>query len=332
MPLSFNEHHKVQYKDSVLHLAGELRESALYKYMMKDSKKGEAVFIDSIVADDEATSNATGDIDANYRKGYEQGTANHANFMLTQTPHMEVERQRTLLTPFLNEIGHTFRSLDDVLANRSEQSYVLKELMGRMAKRKERTILNALLANSVQRGKDQGSLSTVVFPTAQEIPVSDDVFDKEVVNEVKNLFEDNYIGSVGEDEPIMMIISPEKKRQLISNSGDTLHNKDFISSAGHFEGATLPNIYGVHMIVHPELATGRGYDVDGDGNGTWSGGRAVAFTPKWGCFNQFDGLSSQIDKDPGERFQYKLYIQEMINAVRVDDKRIAHIQFGTQAP
>ncbi|NRA91899.1 MAG: hypothetical protein HRU26_04315 [Psychroserpens sp.] len=331
MALSFDTHHKVQYKDSILRLSGELTESALYKYMMKESKKGEVVFIDSIVADDEATSAATADIDANYRKGYEQGTANHANFMLTQTPHMEVTRARTLLTPIHNEIGHTFRSLDEVLANRKEQSYVLRELMGRMAKRKERIILDALFAHSVQRGKTTNSPTTVTFPTTQEIAVADDVFDKEVVNEVKNLFEDNYIGAVGEDEPIFMIISPEKKRQLIDNSGDTLHNKDFISASGHFEGATLPNIYGVHMIVHPELKFGRGYEVDGDGNGSWAGGRAVAFTPKWGCYNQFDGLSSQIDKDPGERFQYKLYIEEMINAVRVDDKRIAHIQFGTQS-
>lgn len=331
MALTFDTHHKVQYKDSVLRLAGELTESALFQYMLKDSKKGEAVFIDSIVADDEATSTATGSLDPNYRKGYEQGTANHANFMLTQTPHMEIIRARTLLTPFLNEIGHTFRSLDDVLANRSEQSYVLQELMGRMAKRKERVILDALFQFQVQRGKDQGSLSTIDFLAGQEITVADGILDKDVISDVKTLFENNYIGSVGMDEPIMMLISPAQKATLIANSGDLLHNKDFISSNGHFEGGTLPNVYGVHLIVHPELKIGRGYEVDGDGNGTWSAGRAVAFTSKWGCFNQFDGLSSQIDKDPGERFQYKLYIEEMINAVRVDDKRIAHIQFGTQA-
>lgn len=331
MPLSFDTHHKVQYKDSVVLLAGELKESALYSYMIKDAKKGEAVFIDSIVADDEATSTLTGSVDANYRKGYEQGTANHANFMLTQTPHMEVTRARTMLLPIINEIGHTFRSLDDVLANRTEQSYVLNKLIGRMMKRRERVILDALFAHTVQRGKDTGSVAGVNFPTAQEITVADGILDKEVINEVKTLFEDNYIGSVGEDEPIFMVISPSQKQNLIDNSGGTLHNKDFISSSGHFEGGTIPNIYGVNLIVHPELSVGRGYEVDGDGNGSWSDGRAVAFTPKWGCFNQFKGMDTQIDSDPGERFQYKLYIDEIINAVRVDDKRIAHIQFGTQS-
>jgi len=331
MALSFDTHHKIQYKDSVTHLAGELRESALYQYMQKEAKKGEAVFIDSIVANDEATSTLTSDIDANYRKGYEGGAKDHAAWENIHTPHMEVTRERTMLLPFLNEIGHTFRSLDDVLANRSEQSYVLKELMGRMAKRKERVILDALFQHTVQRGKDTGSVAPVTFPTSQEITVPDGILDKEIINEVKTLFEDNYIGSVGEDEPIMMVISPEQKQALIDNSGDTLHNRDFISASGHFEGGSLPNIYGVHLIVHPELKVGRGYEVDGDGGGSWSAGRAVAFTSKWGCFNQFDGLKTQIDKDAGERFQYKLYIDEMINAVRVDDKRIAHIQFGTQA-
>jgi hypothetical protein len=85
------------------------------------------------------------------------------------------------------------------------------------------------------------------------------------------------------------------------------------------------------MIVHPELKVGRGYEVDGDGNGSWSGGRAVAFTKKWGCLNQFEGLSSAIGPDIGERNQIKLYMSEMINAAREDDKRVCHIQFGTQS-
>ena len=71
--------------------------------------------------------------------------------------------------------------------------------------------------------------------------------------------------------------------------------------------------------------------MDGDGNGTWWGGRPVAFTKKWVCLNQFEGLTSAIAPDIGERNQIKLYMSEMINAAREDDKRVVHIQFGTQA-
>ena len=142
------------------------------------------------------------------------------------------------------------------------------------------------------------------------------------VTTLKPLFEDNFIGSVGDDEQVMMLISPQQKNNLIANSGGVLHSKDFISASGHFEGGTLPDVYGVHMIVHPQLKIGRGYEVDGDGNGTWSGGRAVAFTQKWGCLNQFEGLSSAIGPDIGERNQIKLYMSEMLNAAREDDKRV----------
>ena len=331
MALTFDEHNKVRYRNSILHLSGELRKSMLEQYVEKDNQQGEIIFLDSVVADDEANSGLVTGLDANYRKGYEQGTANHVNFMLTQTPHMEIARTRTQLFPILNDIGHTFRSLDKALANQNESSKVLIELTGRMAKRKERIILDALFAFQVTRGKDQVAAAPVDFPAAQEINVTSGELDKDVCNDIKTKFEENYIGSVGVDESIMMLISPQQKNFLIANSGGVLHSKDFISANGHFEGGTLPDVYGVHMIVHPELTQGRGYEVDGDGNGTWSGGRAVAFTKKWGCFNQFEGLESNIDRDPGERFQMKLYISEMINAAREDDKRVVHVQFGSQA-
>lgn len=303
----------------------------LDQYIEKDNQQGEVIFLDSFVADDEATSGLVTGLDANYRKGYEQGTANHANFMLTQTPHMEISRFRTQLVPILNEAGHTFRSLDKALANQTEDSKVLISLTGRMAKKKERIILDALFAFQVSRGKTEGVAVPVDFPTAQEITVSGGELDKDVCNDIKTKFEENYIGSVGEDEDIMMLISPQQKNFLISNSGGVLHSSDFIGANGHFQGGTLPDVYGVHMIVHPELTQGRGYEVDGDGNGTWSGGRAVAFTKKWGCLNQFAGMTSAIAPDIGERNQIKLYMSEMLNAAREDDKRVVHIQFGSQA-
>jgi len=331
MALTFDVHNQVRYRDSIKNLAGELTKSMLEQYVEKDNQQGEVIFLDSFVADDEATSGLVTGLDANYRKGYEQGTANHANFMLTQTPHMEIARTRTQLVPILNEAGHTFRSIDKALANQTEDSKVLISLTGRMAKRKERILLDALFAFQASRGKNEGVAAPVDFPGTQEITVASGELDKDVCNDIKTKFEDNYIGAVGEDEELMMLISPQQKNFLIANSGGVLHSKDFISSNGHFEGGTLPDVYGVHMIVHPELKVGRGYEVDGDGNGTWSGGRAVAFTKKWGCLNQFEGLSSVIAPDIGERNQLKLYMSEMINAAREDDKRVVHIQFGSQA-
>ena len=308
MALTFDTHNQVRYRDSILHLAGELTKSMLEQYVEKDNQQGEVIFLDSFVADDEANSDLVTNLDPNYRKGYEQGSATHVNFMLTQTPHMEILRTRTQLVPILNEAGHTFRSLDKALANQTEDSKVLISLTGRMAKKKERIILDALFAFQASRGKNEGVAAPVDFPQTQEIPVTGGELDKDVCNDIKTKFEENYIGAVGEDEAIMMLISPQQKNNLIANSGGVLHSKDFISSSGHFEGGTLPDVYGVHMIVHPELSIGRGYEVDGDGNGTWSGGRAVAFTKQWGCLNQFEGLTSAISPDIGERNQIKLYM------------------------
>jgi len=280
MAQEFDEHWKVQYRDNITLLSGELRESAAYKYMEKDSKRGEIVFLDSMVEDDEATSTALTDA-TYYRKNYETiGSPTLADYTNIKTPHMEVIRERTMLTPFHNEYGYTFRSIDEVAENRMEKSRIIQMSMGRMMKRRERVIMDALFQDSVQRGKDQGVVTPVALPGSQKVTEASGLLDKDVINEVKQKFEDNYIGAVGEDEPIFMFISPEQKKNLIEQSGDVLHNKDFISSSGHFEGATIPNVYGVHLIVHPLLALGRGYETDGDGAGDWSGGRAVAFTPK----------------------------------------------------
>lgn len=323
------DHFKVQYKDAVTHLAGFLRKSMLYDIMEKDSKKGEVVFLDSFAPNDEADSTALTSADY-YRKDYEDiGSPTLADWTRIQTPHKEVTRARTLLTPLHNETGHTFRSTDEVAINGNENSRVLKELMGTMKKKRDQIILNALFAHNVSRGKDSAAAANVAFPTDQEVPVADGILDKEVINEVKTKFENNYID---DDEKIYMIISPDQKQNLIDNSGNTIHNRDFVTPEQYFQKGTLPDIYGCHLIVHPLLKVGRGYEVDGDGNGSWSAGRACAFTSKWGCFNQFDALTTEMDKAPTQRFQMILYLNEMINAARVDDKRVVHIQFGTQAP
>lgn len=304
-------HYKVMYSDAVKDLAGFQRQSLLKALVEHESKKGEVVFLDAVSPEDEATLTAMSSLKS--RKTFEAldaGAQTLAEWIAIQTPHMEILRQRTLCYPFENIWSHWFRKEDEIAELADPQGKTLRQGNKRIVRKQDLIILNALFADVVSRGKDTAGAADVTFPVAQYVNVSDGVFDKEVCSEIKRIFEENYVG----DERIICVISPTAKKELIDNSGDKIHSSDFVTPQGYFERGELPDVYGVHCLVHPQIneqATTQGWeDVFG------------AFSMEGLVYNQFEAMEAPVDQSIAHKNQYIAMMREFIGAARCDDKRV----------
>ena len=297
--MALNTHWKYMYADGVAELAGSQSRSLLKELVRREAKKGEAVAFDAIGPDEEATATALASI-TDSRADYEAGAKALSDLQAMMTPHMDVTKDRTWVTPVRVDTGHTFRNEDEVCQGASSQSDTLKALMKRIFKREDALILAALSGATSVRGRTTGS--TVSFPNAQKITEADGKYDKETIAKIKKLFENNYLN----DEPIYCLINPDVKFDLIANDGDKIQSRDFITSVGDFERGTLPDIYGVRHVVVPALASTEFY----------------AFVPSGIVLNQFQALETALNQSIDYRNQWVLYIAEFLGCGRLDDYKV----------
>jgi hypothetical protein len=309
-------HYKQMFKDAVLQLAGSQSRSLLKELVGFEQCKGEVAYLDAIEPDDEADVIAL--TDKPTRSAYEREVApDYEDWYALQTPHMDVTKARTLITPLLIEWGHHFDEDEDILEITDPTSRVLRQGFRRIWRRQDQIVLAALGAATVLRGKTNcdGDVEAVAFPDGQRITVADGVLDKDVCSEVKSKFEDQYV----DDEQIFGVISPTTKHRLIVASGGTLHSSDFVTKAGYFEQGLLPDVYGVHLIVHPLMPdTAAGF---------WTRDGLT-----WG---QFKPLKDDMATSPEQRFHGVAYVREKANAVRVDDHRVVLVELcdtGSASP
>ena len=329
--MALDQHWKDLYSDIITDLAGDQFEARLGGWVDQDNVSGENAWFDSYAPLDEATDEIVVDDSGQYRMEYEEnGVDTFAAWSELQTPHTQVSKSRSLCVNRRIEAGYTFRELDEVCENADNDSRVLKNIMRRVVKLEDAQIINGMTAPTQQRGRDLASITNVPFPTTQIIAVPGGVaaFDKDVVAAVSQKFEEAYI----QDEQIYMIITPAMKAALIINSGNILLSSDFIGTLNtdqRLQRYKLPDVYGVRMIIHPLMGA---YDQASDGAGgtvTYSEGIAVAFTREWGVWNKFKPLEIQMEEAPLQRFSIVLYIREFCNSVRIDDKRVVIVGFGT---
>jgi len=307
--MGLSEFYKVMYSDAVQDLAGFQSKSLLKSLVMQESKQGEIVYLDGISPSDQSTRTAMSALKS--RKTYEEiGSPDLADWVAIQTPHMEVNKQRTVCLPYENLWSHWFRKEDEIAELSNPQGRTLRQGSKEIVRNQDYEILNAGFAASVQRGQDKSAVSAVDLPAGQYVNVTDGVFDKDVCSEIKKRYEENWV----EDERIITVISPEAKKSLIDNSGDKIHSSDFVTRQGLFEKGELPDVYGVHCLVHPMISTfaaAMGWtDV------------FLTFTEYGLTYNQFEPLESPLDQSIAHKNQYIAMMREFIGAARVDDKRV----------
>jgi len=321
--MALDQHWKDEYSDSVTYLAGQQFKNRLGERVEHESVKGINAWFDAYEPLDEASDDLVTDDSGKYRMEYEEaGATTFAAWYDLQTPHTQITKTRTQCPSRIIEAGYVFRKLDEVAENSSPQSKVLRTIMRQVVKKEDANILNVITANTAFRGRDLDSGAAVNFPTAQVLSITAGIsaFDKDVVAQVAQKFEENFL----DGERVFQVITPAMKSSLIINSGDTIQSSDFIDHGHHhMENYTLPEVYNVHMIVHPLMSAYSTSIL-----GSHAEGISVAFTMEWGYWNKAEALTTQIDQDPGQRFSFVLYICEFCNAVRVDDKRVVIIGFG----
>lgn len=309
--MAFNEYWRSMYSDALLDLAGYQNRSLLKEFCSKDSKGGDAVFFDSMNPDDEATVTVASTSD-HYRKDFEAiATPDLDDWLAIQTPHTNVERSRTLCVPSEIAAGYVFRDKDAVMQGWGEESDVIRNIKKQIVKQEDTLVLNGLYAATQNRGKDTANLSAVAYPSSQVISASG-TLNKEMINDVKTKFENQYVY----DEPIFMAITPQMKNDLITNSGDKIHSTDFVDAKGYLENGTLPNVYGVHLVVHPLVSAYAS---------TFANGRAMAWCPQAIKYNQSRELRVDMNQSSSQRFQVHLFMNEFAGVCRRDDLRTVQL-------
>lgn len=301
------EHYKHQFSDVVRELAGDPMRAILPEFVEMDNQQGSVAYLDSVGGgNDLSESNLTA---KDTRKSYEAiNSPTLSDWNDIHTPHEEINKERTLTKPKLLEWGHTFDEDEDILEIVDPTNKTVRQGMRKLFKLKDKLIIDAIKAASVARVTSQSSDEidpvTVTFPAAQEIDsAADDVITLTDLTHIRELFEDQYV-----DDNIFALISPKMKRIIIDNN-DKVHDTDFVSRAGYFEAGTLPDIYGISFITHPQVEDDKIY----------------AFSREAIVWNQFKGMESSLSRVPQYREGIQAYIREKADAKRVDDKKVVHL-------
>ena len=320
---TLDERWKSQYFETVTELAGDQFKPRLMEFMRIAGEKGDEAWFDSAAPLDFATDQVMTNAMGIWRKEL-PASPTTSEFQATFTPHTEIDKNRTLCVPHLIEAGYYFRKSDNIGEVGNPESYTLKQIMRRMARAKDIRILDALTGLTAFRGKNQADGSAVNFPSTQVLSITAGVstFDKDVLIQVHQIFEENYI----QGERIYMVVTPEMKALLAINSADFVFNSRYVNNDGGklFEQYIFPTIQGVDLIVHPLMS-----EYDTSILGTHADGIAVAFTMEWGWMNEFWPMDVAIELSILQRNSPVLYIDNWCNAVRVDDSRVVIIGFGT---
>lgn len=312
--MALDSHWKVVYGDKIKELAGFQNRSLLKEFVEKDAKRGEIALFDTIAPADEAQFNEMA-TDTNFRADFETiGSPVLDDWLALQTPHMDVALDKVLCAPYENIWAHWFRNIDEIAQNANTDSIKLKQGMKRIFRRQDQWILDALSRSTELRGKDAGSATNVAFPAGQQLNIASGDFTKEVCSAILRIFENNY----KEDEPIYCVISPEAKETLINQSGSTIHSSDFVDMKG-LEKGKLPNVYGVHLIVHPLVKDYSGSYPDA----------FFAWCPSAITYNQFDPLKTDMEEVASQKFNTVLQVREYIGACRIDDLGVVQGTLGT---
>jgi len=323
-------HYVQMFTDGVQQLAGSQSRSLLKEFIGHEAKAGEVVYLDGIGPDDDASTTAIASTKT--RRRYEDiSTPDFDDWYDLQTPHDEISRQRTLCTPSVIDWGYHFSSEQEMQEKLDPQGLTLRQGMRRVFKAEDALILAAFAAGFTQTGNgplradhlDDSAGSNVDLDSGQTLTIDEsaggtalDSFAIENIADILEIFEGNYVL----DEPIYLVMSPRQKKNLINNSGGTIHSKDFVDARGYFSRGELPDIYGVHCLVHPALTKA----VDADEY-------MYAWTPYAATWNQFKPLATNLGVSPEQRFHTVAYLEQHAGCVRVDDLRFVGITIDRTA-
>lgn len=313
--MALDTHYKGMYDDAVKQLVGTQDRSLLKEFTSKSSKAGEAVSMDAMSPNDEANVTAMSSIVT--RASLEDGANTLdtlAELLSLRTPHMDVTRQRTWMSAYEIDWGHTMDKIDKLNEVTDPSSMKLKQGLRTIYKKEDARIFTALSASTVTRGKEAGNTSAVAFPAAQKISIaSSSYFGLDTVAEIKEKFENQFVWS----GQIVCVISPKTKRLWLAQERGDIQSKDFVDTSEYFRTGRLPQIDGVTFLCHPHVT-----DYANQSGDSINDDYFYAWDPQGVWWNQWDPLTTEMDKAPTEKFNVIAYMREFCNCARIDDNLV----------
>lgn len=182
------------------------------------------------------------------------------------------------------------------------------------AKAMRRAHDDEIISAAVGDSRD-GDGNAVTFPTAQAIDGSASMITFDNVTEVTEKF---MLNDIDPDEPKIFVISPEQARKLLqlteATSGDYNAVRP-LTSKGYIE-----SWMGYMWIVSTRLTspTGDGSDVD-----------CFAMTRRAIGMQMNRDITTEVAKDPGKSFKWRIYTHSQFGAIRVEDEQIVKLTLST---
>lgn len=240
------------------------------------------------------------------RRAYEGEAAldkTHANWQKLTTPFNDVARYNTLAFPREVEWGHQIHEEQELAELKDPTSDLYRQAMMTVFEDQDALVFAGLFGATMDRRRFAGTgANAVAFPAGQKLKTESvgAKFGLPAISAIVERMDKNYIRG----ERIYIAINPTHKRHLMDAS--TIHNKDFVRSREYFETGDLPDIYGCHLIPHPQVPLDY----------------VVAWVQSGISYVTFKPLTSSSGVLPHQRFSTQLYVREYADCIRTDDKRV----------
>jgi len=287
------------FSDNVEQLIGLPTAPVLMKMFSQESKQGDSVRIDGLIANDAIVNDTTS------LPSRRDGSADFTEFISYQTPFTGSLKQGSYMSSKTIEAVDQIPKKDNVLRGIDVKSPTMQSLASAIYKKEDLLAINAVQAASVLRETDNtGAKATVAMPASQEYTSENVgyVSPNDLAN-IDAIFRDEYVN----DEKYFCI-NPADAAKMKNNNRDYFQSVDFIGRMGAFADGNLERAENFTILVVPQIAAGTFF----------------AFCKRAVTCNTWTPRTSELDVLPTQRFATQLYTCQDVNAVRNDDLGVVH--------
>jgi hypothetical protein len=290
------------FSDNVEELIGLPTAPVLMKMFSQESKGGDSVRIDGLIAN-EAIVTDTKLIES--RGDFESGGKLFADWLEIQTPYTGSTKQGSFVSPQTIEASDTIGRNEDVLRNIDIKSPLMTSLASAIYKKEDLLAITAAQAPEVLRELDRdGTKANVAMPASQEYETANVGFiDPNDLSLIDAKFRDEYVN----DEKFL-VVNPTTAALMKNNSRDYFQNVDFIGRMGALADGVIEMAESFKILVVPQVPANTFF----------------AFCQRAITCNTWTSRISELDVLPTQRHATQLYTTQDVNAVRNDDLGVVH--------
>jgi len=286
------------YSDNVQELIGLPTAPVLMKMFSQESKQGDSIRIDGLLADP-ADVTATAALPSR-----RDGIADFAEWAAIQTPFTGSTKQGSYMSPQTIEAADQIPRKDDLLRAIDVKSPTMMSLASTIYKAEDLLAITAAQAPNVSRElNNTGAKQDVPMPASQEYTAANAYVTPDDLANIDAIFRDDYVN----DEKYFCI-NPTDAAKMKNNNRDYFQSVDFIGRMGAFADGQLERAENFTILVVPQIPAGTYF----------------AFCKRAMTCNTWDARTSELDVLPTQRFATQLYTTQTVNAVRNDDFGVVH--------